>query len=579
MGVAEGFEGYRAALVERGAVDYDEQIYRSIEILLTSPEARADARSRCRRLLVDEFQDLNPAHLLLIRLLAAPGYDCFGVGDDDQVIYGYSGATPEYLIDFSRYFPGAGHHPLEINYRCAPAIVDATRHLLSYNRRRLDKVIRTPEGSADGPPAADGPLAGSGPVAVRAVPAEELAGLAVGIIDAWTVAGVPPSEIAVLARVNSTLLPVQVACAEAGVACSSPLDTKVLRRTGIRTAFAYLRIGTDPGRIRVEDINETIRRPSRGIAPMVGDMLTKGRTTSVAGIRGLADRLSGRDVPKLEKYADHLDMVAEACRHSTLAALRAIRVQVGLDDTMDVLDSSRRGADRSTHADDLVALESLAGFHPDPSTFESWLREVLARPSTAGPVVELSTVHKIKGNEWDRVVVFGASEGLFPHRLADDDEGERRVFHVALTRARTQVAVLADAAAPSVFIDELDGSRPEPPPDRAPRTESAPATHKRAPATTGERTGAHPDASGAEVALREWRSSVARKEHLPAYVVLNDKELLGVAERSPGTLGELGDCRGIGPNRLERWGDEILAVLDGARAAASAAADGPDGQV
>ena len=87
---------------------------------------------------------------------------------------------------------------------------------------------------------------------------------------------------------------------------------------------------------------------------------------------------------------------------------------------------------------------------------------VLARPGVQGPTVLLSTVHRIKGQEWGHVVVFGASRGLFPHRLSDDEEGERRVFHVALTRARTQVAVLADAAAPSVFIAELDGRRPRP---------------------------------------------------------------------------------------------------------------------
>ena len=104
-GLAAGFDAYRAALSEDGVVDFDEQIYRSIEILLRNPDARSSVQSRCRHLLVDEFQDLNPAHMLLIRLLSAPAYECFGVGDDDQVIYGYSGATPEYSDQFRRVFP------------------------------------------------------------------------------------------------------------------------------------------------------------------------------------------------------------------------------------------------------------------------------------------------------------------------------------------------------------------------------------------------------------------------------------------------------------------------------------------
>ncbi len=125
QGLANGFDTYREALAEAGAVDFDEQIYRAIEILLRDPDARAAAQGRCRHLLVDEFQDLNAAHMLLIRLLCAPAYNCFGVGDDDQVIYGYAGATPEYLIDFEEYFPGAHNYALEVNYRCPPAVVRA----------------------------------------------------------------------------------------------------------------------------------------------------------------------------------------------------------------------------------------------------------------------------------------------------------------------------------------------------------------------------------------------------------------------------------------------------------------------
>jgi len=566
-GLAEGFTAFRALLAERGQVDFDEQVYRAVELLVTDPSARAAAQARCRRMLVDEFQDLTPAHLLLIRLLAAPGFDCFGVGDDDQVIYGYSGASPEFLIDFAGYFPGAVDHPLEVNYRCPPSVVDAARHLLGYNRERVAKTIRSPDGRVDPAPSATGLLAGRGPVVVELAPADALAGRAVEVLDAWRTSGVDPSDIAVLARVNAALLPVQVACLESDVPCTTPLSTQVLARTGIRTALAYLRIGSDPGAIRREDVRDTVRRPSRGIAPMVVDMVTKNRTTSIADIRRLAGRLSGRDVPKLQAYADDLEAVAGAADRSTADALAAVRVDIGLDATLDTLDASRAGADRSTHADDLAALESLAPFHPDAATFGHWLREVLGRPAAAGPAVELSTVHRIKGKEWGHVLVVGASAGLFPHRLSEDVEGERRVFHVALTRAGTQVVVLADREAPSPFLAELDGTAPHAPP-APPRTPAAAGGR----AARGAVRGGTPPATAGpagpgEAALRSWRSSVARRDGVPAYVVLNDKELVGIAQRDPGTLDELAGCRGMGPIRLERWGDEILAVLDDARAA------------
>jgi hypothetical protein len=379
-------------------------------------------------------------------------------------------------------------------------------------------------------------------------------------------------------------------------------------------------------------------------------MLTSRPTTSISDIRRLAGRLSGRDVPKLGVYASDLDTVVRGCRRSSLAALKAIRVEVGLGETMDVLDSSRSEADRSTHTDDLAALESVAALHPDVATFETWLRGALNRTAGDGPVVLLSTIHRIKGREWGHVVIFDASRGLFPHRLGSDEEGERRVFHVALTRARTQVVALADEEAPSIFLAELDGSRPRP----APQPQDAADLRQRRQSRRGSSAGAPRDRRGprgvsvfpdvllptveavpglvvkdrgnrgtvtevtaeaailaigaarvrvalgsdvrvdgqtvtlvgpgmgagagvprgnaagsgkageAETALRSWRSALASKEAVPAYVILKDAELADIAARNPGTLAELARCRGIGQIRLERWGDEILAVLESA---------------
>ena len=109
-------------LCQAGRYADAEQIYRALELLLTRPDIRRRAQRAGTHLLVDEFQDLTPAFLLLVRLVAGPPLQVFGVGDDDQTIYSYAGASPDHLVDFDRWFPGAAHHALEVNYRCPPEV-------------------------------------------------------------------------------------------------------------------------------------------------------------------------------------------------------------------------------------------------------------------------------------------------------------------------------------------------------------------------------------------------------------------------------------------------------------------------
>ncbi|HSK23079.1 MAG TPA: ATP-dependent helicase [Egicoccus sp.] len=141
-GFAEVFPRYRELLAERRVLDFDEQVYRALELLLTRSDIRRRAQQVGTHLLVDEFQDLTPAFLLLVRLVAGPSMQVFAVGDDDQTIYSYAGATPDYLVDFDRWFPGAAHHALEVNYRCPPEVVEAAVSLLGHNRHRVPKTIR-----------------------------------------------------------------------------------------------------------------------------------------------------------------------------------------------------------------------------------------------------------------------------------------------------------------------------------------------------------------------------------------------------------------------------------------------------
>jgi DNA helicase II / ATP-dependent DNA helicase PcrA len=662
-GFAELFPRYRAELAARGVVDFDEQIYRAIELLLTRPELRRRAQQVGTHLLVDEFQDLTPAFLLLVRLVAGPTMQVFAVGDDDQTIYSYAGATPEYLVDFDRWFPGAEHHALEVNYRCPPAAVAAAVTLLGHNRVRVPKVIHSgaPERPGSSEPAPPG-------LAVHTVASDGATDRAVGLVGERLAAGADPAAVAVLARVNSALLPVQVALTDAGVAHTAPLDATVLGRTGVRTALAYLRLGLEPERIRREDVLDTINRPARKVKSAVQPLLPRGRTTSIRQLEPLVDQLDGSH---RDRFADYLaDLrhlaAATAAGADTAACLRLVRERIGLGEAMDALDSSRTRPEGSSHGDDLDALEQLAALHPDPATFRQWLTDRLRVPGDPDGVT-LSTVHRVKGMEWDHVVVFAANAGLFPHRLADDVEEERRIFHVAVTRCRTHVDVVGDRARPSPFVAELTrlvkGRRPEPteamartgeagdaPPVVAP-TRGADGAVVAAPGVvvhlagglTGPITGVTDDAAvvaahlgggaadasgsdpgrptevrvpfGAPVvvagehttlggpprgtglggrragldatagrgpgrggdadpspadealyeALRTWRARVAAEHGLPAYLVFHDRHLRAIASRRPRSLRELAGCPGVGPTKLERYGDDVLDLVDSHR--------------
>jgi len=291
---------------------------------------------------------------------------------------------------------------------------------------------------------------------------------------------------------------------------------------------------------------------------------------SIDDVRGIADRIDDDKVSaKVLGLADDLAVVADAVAAGTTRdVLAVVADDVGLGGAMSLLDGSK-GGQSGSQLDDLDALSQVAALHPEPASFEGWLRGVLGRrgAGSGSGGVTLSTVHRVKGMEWDRVVVAGVTEGVIPHRLAENEEEERRVLHVGITRARHRVVVLADATRPSPFLGELDGSAPRP----RPRAPGSPAP------TRGGATGAAaakparakvplpdlpPEAVPAAEALRVWRLERSKADDVPAYIVASNAVLQGIAVRRPGTLAELAKVDGIGPTKLDLYGDEILAVLD-----------------
>ncbi len=551
-GFAEFFPRFEELLADRGETDFDGQIATALRLLCVRPDIRETVRASCRVLCVDEFQDLTPAHLLMVRLLAGPDGAVFGVGDDDQTIYGYNDASPRWLIDFARTFPGAAEHALEVNYRCPPEVVEAAASLLSHNRIRLDKRIVAAPGRA---------RRGEGLVIERAT---STAKATVEAVRQLVEGGVAAGEIAVLTRVSAALLPVQVGLVEHGVKVVSAVDTTLLERTGIRGCLAWLRVAT--GHIGPRDLAEAARRPSRKLSPKVLEWI--GEQRDIDGVERLAKRLKAdRDREAVDDFAsDGRTLVARARGGATSGELLiAVRDEIGLGAAMESLDQSKRSLDRSSQGDDLVALVSLAALHPNADSFESWLRGRLQVASDPSGVM-LSTVHRVKGLEWPYVVVHDVSEGLFPHRLAQDVEEERRIFHVALTRSQTQTVVVSSASAPSPFVHELQTAY-DPSAVRVVASRERPLAAASASALAGTAaSGGVVSRSGAGAgplaeALRAWRTQRARADSVPPYVIMHNTTLDEIARVRPTNRVALSRVSGMGPAKLGKYGEEVVAVV------------------
>ena len=537
-GFAEIFPLYRAELAARNAVDFDEQMTMAIITLLRDPVARQAARQRCRVMLVDEFQDLTPAAMLLVRLLAAPSLSIYAVGDDDQTIYGYAGATPEWLIRFSELFPGSGDHPLKVNYRCPPEVVAATANVLSYNRRRVDKIIVA---------APDRPFDND---ALTIVATDSPVEATVAAVQSALTRGLVPSDIAVLSRVTASVAPVQVALHHAGIPTTAPIDPGYVDRTGVRAALAWISMALAPDDLQPVHLDLAVRRPPRGLSPRVVEWLAECRSRSA--IERLARRLNEeRDTTKVLAFLDDLDIVGgvAAAGASTRVLLGAIRERIGLDQALGALDRSRADA-QSTHLDDLDALTGLASLQPDPAEFGPWLRAQLAQGGDPRGVT-LSSVHRVKGREWPEVVVHDVRLGLLPHRLAEDREEERRIFHVAITRCRQRVTIVADAGLSSPFLSEIEQLAP-------PFVPGIVASSSERPRPVAPQLRGDP---GLRDVLREWRKQRAATDGVPPYVVFSNVTLDALADLAPTGVVALGQIHGLGPVKIERYGDGIIAVI------------------
>lgn len=608
-GFAVAFAPYRERMYGAHSVDHAEQIYGAIEVLLRDAGLRRKWQRRCRHLLIDEFQDLTPAYVLLLRLLASPRLQVYGVGDDDQVIYGYSGADPRFLTEFDQWFPGATHYALETNYRCPAPVVAAATNLLSWNRVRVDKAIHPgPDARTD----ADACLVMPGVSGDMALDAADR-------IEEWIQAGAEPRDIAVLSRVNASLIPVKAVLVERDIPTHDQLGVQSVQRSMVRALFAWLRMAQDPSDMRAADVREAIRRPGRGLNGVANNTRLPSRL-SLDDLRDASLQMKARHEAKWLEFCDDIAKVARAARSGDARkAVAAVLDTAGLISSAQAFDRSGGSSAKPSHEDDLAAILRAAALHPDLATFENWLSQAMDRPSSTDGVT-VSSVHRVKGMEWPKVIVFGADAGAIPHRLSDDLEEERRIFHVAITRCSDEVVVLADQDRPSPFLHQLTMVAPPPAPPSEPAAARGPVRSRlkksagdqptdagigdlvsigggfegRIVSRTGDEvligseTGPKMYFKASEIlkvieparsaesetaelsdedealfeVLRSWRMDRATEAGVPAFVVFGDATLRLIAAAHPTSDTELLAIKGVGPAKLENYGDDIIDLVN-----------------
>ena len=514
-----------------GRIDFDDMIALTTRLLSDHPELAAEVRERYRFFTVDEFQDTNPAQWTLLRTWLGDGDDLCVVGDDDQMIYSFAGASARYLVDFPRTFPDATLVTLADNYRSTRQIVELANRVLwtkpSSTRKRL--VSRC----GDGPE----------PVFREHADDDEEVAAAVAEVLRLRRAGVAPGEIAIAYRTNSQSEPFEQALRDAGVPYVVRGDTGFFQRAEVRQALAALSAAAEDsdGAARSGDAAP----PVAGAAPAGPPRLDR----QVEAV--LRDALSWH--PRREPQG-------EAARERW----RNLGVLVGLASTAAEADP---GTTLAGFCADLRARAATGADSADP----------------AGAVTLLS-LHRAKGLEFDAVLLVALEEGLLPISYAKDDdavEEERRLFYVGVTRARRHLWLSwarsrttprgrAVGRRPSRFLYGLgDGAPQVQPKGQATRSAQTCACGRPLIAAAERRAGRCDACADAAVdpdlaeRLRAWRRERAGDDGVPAYVVFSDRTLRDLAGRRPTSPAELLAVHGFGPTKVTRYGADVLRVIGG----------------
>lgn len=449
---ADAWKRYEDTLKREKALDFDDLISLPARLLREHADIRAEAELLYSHIHVDEYQDTNALQGDLANMLARATKNLFVVGDIDQTIYTWRGATIENLLAFDETYPGAKTIILAHNYRSTKTIVDAANRVIEKNRNRKEKVAVTT--NTEGDP-------------IRLHVANTADGEARWIADEarhQMLAGVPAEEIAVLYRTNFQSRGLEEAFLRARIPYKL-LGTRYLDRKEVKDILAWVRLALEP--TRETDRIRAAQSPSRGIGKV-----TLGKMTA-----GLEDTFKPAERAKVESFNAIVMYLHEAAK--TMMPSEFVRLVIeksgleaallkGGEEDQERLENAKELATLASRFDAMPGEEGIANFLADAALAGD--QDELDR-ETGKAGVTLMTVHAAKGLEFDTVFVSGMEEGLFPHQgMGEDDkrdeEEERRLFYVAITRPRKRlILTLARIrkiygtdffAEPSSFIHDID---------------------------------------------------------------------------------------------------------------------------
>ena len=465
--VADVYQLYQRRLFASNAVDFDDLLMLTVDVLERFPDVREKWQKAFRYILVDEYQDTNHAQYRLLQLLAEKHGNLMAVGDPDQSVYGFRGADINNILDFERDFPGTRTIALEQNYRSTNSILDAANNVISNNRERKPKELWSELGDGE-------------PVRVLEVEDEHAearfvaAGIA-GLVEE----GFSGDEVAIFYRTNAQSRVLEDVLVRQGVAYQVIGGPRFYERAEIKDAIAYLQVIDNP--YDAVSLQRIANRPRRGI----GD-------SSLARLQTWADA-QGRSLWEATEFAEEAGVGAAPLRavqgfRTLMQSLQSGALEFPVSELLErtlersgyleALEAERtiEAQGRQENLQELVGVAREYQERAEEPSLSHFLQEISLysdQDAIRGEesLVTLMTLHNAKGLEFRAVYLIGMEEGIFPHSRSIEEQGieeERRLAYVGMTRAREQLTLTHASSRslwgsrgynlPSRFLDELPSS-------------------------------------------------------------------------------------------------------------------------